>query len=70
MGTRRFYVDGSPAWGHTGSLRGYMAVTMYLPEQELTVVVMTNRGRISAVRIARQLAHAAIASLASAEKAA
>jgi D-alanyl-D-alanine carboxypeptidase len=61
MGTQRMLVDGATAWGHTGSLRGYTAITWHLPDAGITVTVLTNRGRISPLPLATELSREALA---------
>jgi D-alanyl-D-alanine carboxypeptidase len=59
-GTMRFNVSDTVAWGHTGSLRGYTAVTWYVPAHGLTVTVLTNRGRIHPAALGRELTEAVL----------
>ena len=47
LGTRRRTTDGHVMHGHAGSLRGYMAGMWHLVDEGVTVVVLTNRGRIN-----------------------
>jgi D-alanyl-D-alanine carboxypeptidase len=56
LGVRSVTIAGQPAWGHAGSLRGFTAATWYLPLQQVTVSVTTNRGRIDPNGIAARLA--------------
>jgi D-alanyl-D-alanine carboxypeptidase len=56
LGTRTRQISGVRAFGHTGSLRGYMAATWYLPSEDVTVTVLTNLGRIDGNRVADSLA--------------
>jgi D-alanyl-D-alanine carboxypeptidase len=58
LGVRSVTIAGQPAWGHAGSLRGFTAATWYLPLQQVTVSVTTNRGRIDPNGIAARLAQA------------
>ena len=60
LGAREFTVGEGTAWGHTGSLRGYTAITWYSPTYGFTVTVLTNRGRINPEVIAYQLGRAVI----------
>ncbi|MEO6349439.1 MAG: serine hydrolase domain-containing protein [Candidatus Limnocylindrales bacterium] len=64
LGTQQMLVDGVAAWGHTGSLRGYTAITWHLPSAGITVTVLTNRGRISPLPLATELTRAVLAALA------
>ena len=60
LGAREFSVGDATAVGHTGSLRGYTAITWYLPAHGFTVSVLTNRGRINPEVIANELGQAVI----------
>ena len=46
LGTRTRLYAGERMFGHTGSLRGFAASMWHYEELDLTVVVLTNRGRI------------------------
>ena len=56
LGARLATIAGQPAWGHAGSLRGFTAAAWYLPRQQVTVSLTTNRGRILPSAIAASLA--------------
>jgi D-alanyl-D-alanine carboxypeptidase len=56
MGTRTRVFDGSRMFGHTGSLRGFSGAMWHFPAEQLTIVVLTNRGRIDANPIVDALA--------------
>jgi D-alanyl-D-alanine carboxypeptidase len=58
MGSQLFNLDTGPAWGHTGSLRGYTAITWHVAAPGITVTVLTNRGRISPLPLATDLTRA------------
>ena len=60
LGTRTHLVDGARAFGHTGSLRGYMATMWRFPAEEVTVVVLTNLGRFDGNRLADALVRLAL----------
>ena len=60
LGTRTRTTLGHRAFGHTGSLRGFDAAMWHYPDIQMTVVVLTNRGRIEANPIVDALAAAAI----------
>jgi D-alanyl-D-alanine carboxypeptidase len=47
LGTRTRLLDGRRMFGHTGSLRGFMAVAWHFPDVDLTVVLVNNVGRIN-----------------------
>ena len=56
LGTRTRVFDGVRMFGHTGSLRGFAAAMWHYPGVDLTIVVLTNRGRIEANPIVDALA--------------
>jgi D-alanyl-D-alanine carboxypeptidase len=56
LGTRTRVFEGERMFGHTGSLRGFAAAMWHYPEIDLTIVVLTNRGRIDANPIVDALA--------------
>jgi len=60
LGTRTRVFDGARLFGHTGSLRGFAAAMWHFPETDLTIVVLTNRGRIEANPIVDALAAIAL----------
>ena len=60
LGTRTRVVEGVRLFGHTGSLRGFDAAMWHAPEVDLTMVVLTNRGRIDANPIIDALAAIAL----------
>ncbi len=49
-------LDGHPHVHHGGSIPGFVAELAYFPDQDLTVVVLTNAGRNSPRRIADRIA--------------
>jgi D-alanyl-D-alanine carboxypeptidase len=55
LGTRTRLIDGARAFGHTGSLRGYMGAAWYLPGEGVSVTVLTNLGRFDGNRLADAL---------------
>lgn len=55
LGTRTRLVEGARAFGHTGSLRGYMAAAWYFPDEGVSVSVLTNLGRFDGNRLADAL---------------
>jgi D-alanyl-D-alanine carboxypeptidase len=63
LGTRTRTYNGHRMFGHTGSLRGFSAAMWYYADLDVTVVVLTNRGRIDANPIADVLASIATSSL-------
>jgi D-alanyl-D-alanine carboxypeptidase len=56
LGVRAILLAGQPAWGHSGSLRGFTAATWYLPTHRVTISVTTNRGRFDPTLVAARLA--------------
>ncbi|MEO6349523.1 MAG: serine hydrolase [Candidatus Limnocylindrales bacterium] len=56
LGTRTRLIGQYRLFGHTGSLRGFDAAMWYVPEADLTIVVLTNRGRIDVNPIVDALA--------------
>ena len=56
LGTRTRLFQGRRAAGHTGSLRGFMAAMWHMPAENVTIVVLTNLGRIDANPIVGRLA--------------
>jgi D-alanyl-D-alanine carboxypeptidase len=48
LGTMAREYRGFQLFGHTGSLRGYVAAAWYVPSSDATFVVLTNRGRTTA----------------------
>ncbi|HSH21347.1 MAG TPA: serine hydrolase domain-containing protein [Candidatus Caenarcaniphilales bacterium] len=62
LGTRTNVFQGSRAFGHTGSLRGFMAAMWHLPAEDVTVVVLTNMGRFDPNPIADRLFSIALTS--------
>jgi D-alanyl-D-alanine carboxypeptidase len=55
LGVRRYRLDGRTVWGHSGSLRGFVAQLWYLPQYDVTIVAAMNRGRIDPEVIAGRL---------------
>jgi len=48
LGTQTQEWDGRRMFGHTGSIRGYVAAAWQVPAEDATFVVLTNRGRTNA----------------------
>jgi D-alanyl-D-alanine carboxypeptidase len=46
LGARSYTLAGRPVWGHSGSLRGFVAQLSHLPEEDITISVVINRGRV------------------------
>ncbi|CAN5733628.1 serine hydrolase domain-containing protein [soil metagenome] len=61
LGTRTRIYDGTRMFGHTGSLRGFVGAMWHYVDADLTIVVLTNRGRIDANPIIDALAAVALA---------
>jgi D-alanyl-D-alanine carboxypeptidase len=60
LGTRTRFVGSHSEIGHTGSLRGFAAAMWHMPAEGITVVVLSNRGRVDVNPIADLLAMAAL----------
>lgn len=56
MGLYLWKVRGSPMIGHTGQIDGFASAVGYLPDQDITVVVLGNNDRFNARMVARQMA--------------
>lgn len=64
LGTRTQVYDGMRMFGHRGSVRGYVAAAWYIPSEDATVVVLTNRGGTdSHIALSFALMNAAFAEL-------
>ena len=63
LGARRYRIakHGPVIWGHGGSLRGSEALLWHLAAEDLTVVIIANRGRISLESMAKVMIHKALA---------
>ncbi len=48
LGTQTQEFGGHRMFGHTGSIRGFVAAAWHVPSEDVTVVVLTNRGRTNA----------------------
>lgn len=60
LGTERFFTTNDPAtqepmWGHSGSLRGFEAQLWYVPSRDVTISLLSNRGRVSVRPAVQQL---------------
>ncbi len=56
LATRTRLFQGVRAFGHTGSLRGFMGAVWHIPDSSVTITVLTNLGRFDVNRIADRLA--------------
>jgi D-alanyl-D-alanine carboxypeptidase len=56
LGTRSRFFGDHQMFGHTGSLRGYYAAMWFIPDLDLSIVVMSNRGRFDPNKIVDALA--------------
>jgi D-alanyl-D-alanine carboxypeptidase len=62
LGTRRGELQGHRIFGHTGSGGGFNNVLEYYPDDDLTIVVLTNSGSsVTALTIAGRIAHSVLA---------
>ncbi len=59
LGTRSREFDGERMFGHTGSIRGYAAAMWHFKQTGMTIVALTNRGRIDANPVIDALAEVA-----------
>ena len=62
LGTRSRQFGGERMFGHTGSIRGYVAAMWHFKDSGLTIVALSNRGRIdanSAIDAIAEVAHPA-----------
>lgn len=60
LGTRTRVLDDHRMFGHTGSLRGFMAVVWHFPDLDMTVAVLSNRGRFNPNPVADVFSRAAL----------
>ncbi|HVM30529.1 MAG TPA: serine hydrolase domain-containing protein [Candidatus Limnocylindrales bacterium] len=63
LGTRTRLIEGRRVVGHTGSLRGFAAAMWHFQAEDLTVVVLSNRGRVDVNPIVDRLAAIALESI-------
>jgi len=42
LGTSKYVVQGKEMWGHGGSIRGYCAIILYLPEYQTSIAALGN----------------------------
>nr|MBA2372745.1 serine hydrolase [Chloroflexota bacterium] len=55
LGVQVVDIDGRPSYGHSGRLLGFRSVMRWLPEEGITIVVLTNQSRTDPALIARAL---------------
>ncbi|HKG57934.1 MAG TPA: serine hydrolase [Candidatus Limnocylindrales bacterium] len=60
LGVQAVAVNGYRAYGHSGRLQGFQAVVRYLPDQRVTVAVLTNQSRSDPAIILRELLRVAL----------
>ncbi|MFL5680117.1 MAG: serine hydrolase [Chloroflexota bacterium] len=60
FGVQAVKVNGYRAYGHSGRLQGFQAVVRYLPDQRVTVAVLTNQSRSDPAIILRELVRVAL----------
>ena len=60
LGTRSREFDGERMFGHTGSIRGFAAAMWHFKQPNMTIVTLTNRGRIDANPVIDALAGVAL----------
>ena len=47
LGVQRERLSGRVSWGHSGLLRGFTGLMLHFPDDDLTVVVLTNQDRVA-----------------------
>lgn len=52
LGTMTFASSHATSWGHTGDIFGYASITMYVPENQISIAVLANQGLDESVKIA------------------
>ncbi|HSK52114.1 MAG TPA: serine hydrolase domain-containing protein [Clostridia bacterium] len=57
LGVQLVPLDGRPALGHSGRLAGFRSVVRYLPDEGITIAVLTNESKQDPGVIARALLH-------------
>lgn len=60
LGVQALLVDGRPTFGHSGRFLGFRAVMRWLPEDELSIAVLTNQSREDPTLIAVRLLRLAL----------
>jgi D-alanyl-D-alanine carboxypeptidase len=45
LGVQRLAIDGAPSLGHSGRLLGFRSAMRWLPDEEITIAVLTNQSR-------------------------
>jgi D-alanyl-D-alanine carboxypeptidase len=59
-GVQVFEIDGRPSVGHSGRLLGFRAALRYLPDQGVSIAVLTNQSRTDPAPIVRSLLRLAL----------
>ena len=62
-GVQVFEIDGRPSVGHSGRLLGFRAAVRYLPDQGVSIAVLTNQSRTDPAPIVRSLLRLALTPL-------
>lgn len=60
LGVYLWTVHGRPMIGHTGQINGFASIAAYLPQDDVTIVVLANDDRFDARQIGRRLAAIAV----------
>ncbi len=60
LGVQAIEIDGRLTYGHSGRLLGFRAVMRHLPQEGLTIAVLTNQSRADPATIARSLLRVAL----------
>jgi len=55
LGVRRLDIDGRELWGHTGTITGYCAVTVYSPADGYVITILSNPSTVDLMPLAAQL---------------
>ncbi|MBX3043202.1 MAG: serine hydrolase [Candidatus Kapabacteria bacterium] len=55
LGISKKIIDGSEVRGHTGSIRGYNSIALYIPKYEITIVILVNSSPASPVFLAERI---------------
>jgi len=60
LGVQAIEVDGLPSYGHSGRLLGFRSVLRHIPEQGITIAVLTNQSRADPGTLAAALLRVAL----------
>jgi hypothetical protein len=65
LGVQAVEIDGRRTWGHSGRLLGFRAVVRHLPDEGVTIAVLSNQSRADPAIILRALLRVAFTPAAS-----